>query len=857
MKIIIFISLFLEIFCYSQDSNKLSKMVDDLFIKSQSVCSNLIVSKFDYINNKKSPATLIIQERIITSFGKKNIKLIERSQIEKIFEEYKIQSTGMIDSKTISEIGKITGADCILVGTINDKTSDSVEINSRIVKVADGGIIATAVSSITKDWSEEKKKENSQIIENITFEPTSLGSKVDIGDFKPLVKINFTDEDISIMEEYDKIFEIDNDVIIKPLEKAQKWLEFGKKYAKYLDFARDRSNYWIEYENKIKELERFKEERDKALDNDWSKLKRLLNLKSVSINKKTEWVFSFLNAYGWNEKQNKFFEQANRFLPTPCLIGNMGMCYYDGSAMIEGKYARVFPFKYGIAKIQRADGLYFYVDINGKNISRFNQNGMEYVRYFYWANDFNDDVTVIKGNKENDYYSIVDKNGNIVADYLFYDWVSGFENGFAKIEENKKYGLIDKSGKVVVTPKYDEIYEFDGLYYVKLNKKKGVLNKNFKEIIKPIYDDILTVSPDFFQVESAGKFGIIDINGIERIDTKYEKIYFLDNFFIVEINGKDGVLSLNGSEIIPAKYEKITVLDKGLICVEDKKKFGAFNLKGEEIVPIKYDNLSYNDGVFVVSLANKWGFIDKNGKVLVPPKYDKAGNFKEGLVPVFSNIYWGFVDKNGNEVIPFKYYDASDFSQGLAVVCLDKCGCIDKRNNIVIPFKYDLISNFEDGVAIFELNRKYGILDKTGKEILSPKYDNIDEFYEGFANVYIGKKIGLIDKTGKEIVRVKYDEIAPFYKGFSEVKINGKKGIVNIDGKEVVPPIYDNVSVNHEGGIIILESKNKKTFVDFEGNFISKNQYDAGYFSDGLISVKIGDKWGYLDRFAREYFPSN
>ena len=66
--------------------------------------------------------------------------------------------------------------------------------------------------------------------------------------------------------------------------------------------------------------------------------------------------------------------------------------------------------------------------------------------------------------------------------------------------------------------------------------------------------------------------------------------------------------------------------------------------------------------------SNKYGYIDKNGKVVVDFKYDFASEFSEGLARVKKGEKYGFIDKNGNVVIDFIYDDADNFSDGLARV---------------------------------------------------------------------------------------------------------------------------------------------------------------------------------------------
>ena len=101
----------------------------------------------------------------------------------------------------------------------------------------------------------------------------------------------------------------------------------------------------------------------------------------------------------------------------------------------------------------------------------------------------------------------------------------------------------------------------------------------------------------------------------------------------------------------------------------------------------------YYEGLAIVILNDKFGFIDKTGKEVIPIKYDGAYIFSEGLASVELNGKWGFIDKTGKEVTPIKYDDAKSFSEGLAVVKLNnKWGFIDKTGKEVIPIKYDYAS---------------------------------------------------------------------------------------------------------------------------------------------------------------------
>ena len=120
-----------------------------------------------------------------------------------------------------------------------------------------------------------------------------------------------------------------------------------------------------------------------------------------------------------------------------------------------------------------------------------------------------------------------------------------------------------------------------------------------------------------------------------------------------------------------------------------KKKKGGYEYVGE-----------YSDGLAMVQLNGKLGFIDKSGTLVIPCKYDVADSFSEGLAYVCPNGKYGFINKSGTEVIPCKYDEAQSFSEGLACVYLNnRWGFIDKSDTEVIPFKYGNAGSFHEGLA--------------------------------------------------------------------------------------------------------------------------------------------------------------
>ncbi|EFV4699761.1 WG repeat-containing protein, partial [Campylobacter coli] len=58
-----------------------------------------------------------------------------------------------------------------------------------------------------------------------------------------------------------------------------------------------------------------------------------------------------------------------------------------------------------------------------------------------------------------------------------------------------------------------------------------------------------------------------------------------------------------------------------------------------------------------VELNRKYGFMDKNGKIVIEPKFDSIWDFSEELARVELNRRWGFIDRSGKFVIKPKFDD--------------------------------------------------------------------------------------------------------------------------------------------------------------------------------------------------------
>ncbi|MCX7641318.1 MAG: CsgG/HfaB family protein [Elusimicrobiales bacterium] len=152
-KYILLVSFFLfnTIYLKAQDvyqslANELSKYTEGI--------KKIAVVPFSYADNVQSTKDgAVIAERLsikLINLGK--FEVIERTQLDKVLQELKLQSSGVIDATSAKELGKILGVDAIITGTLVPTSDGKIEVNARIVKTDTAQAIGAAQIYVIKDW---------------------------------------------------------------------------------------------------------------------------------------------------------------------------------------------------------------------------------------------------------------------------------------------------------------------------------------------------------------------------------------------------------------------------------------------------------------------------------------------------------------------------------------------------------------------------------------------------------------------------------------------------------------------------------------------------------------------------------
>jgi curli biogenesis system outer membrane secretion channel CsgG len=82
------------------------------------------------------------------------LKLVERSQMDKLLTELKLQQTGMVSAESALKVGKMSGAQLLITGTLVPTSRSRVEVNVKLIRVETGDVLKAARVHVKKTWKD-------------------------------------------------------------------------------------------------------------------------------------------------------------------------------------------------------------------------------------------------------------------------------------------------------------------------------------------------------------------------------------------------------------------------------------------------------------------------------------------------------------------------------------------------------------------------------------------------------------------------------------------------------------------------------------------------------------------------------
>ena len=307
--------------------------------------------------------------------------------------------------------------------------------------------------------------------------------------------------------------------------------------------------------------------------------------------------------------------------------------------------------------------------------------------------------------------------------------------------------------------------------------------------------------------------------------------------------------------------------------------------------------------LYPIQVNDKYGYINRKGKVVIEPEYLYASEFTEGCALIVVDTVWskcnykynygeltykyGYINKSNKIIIDTSLIYVNDYALknydflGLnELLCYNGRikfqeknksnylyeGYMDKNGNIVISpiHQYQYGTHFSnDMAAVMDENYRCGYIDINGDIIIDYIYENASEFSEGYAIVSSGSDAFIIDKKGNiQGKRISAESslddiyvISPFKSGVALIKADSmlynysppQYMYIDKEGETQILPDGHYCLGFSEGYGAIATEKGKWYFVNTNFDCVSDYYENISSFHEGLAVVCKNGICGYIN----------
>jgi len=116
-----------------------------------------------------APLSKGLADMMITELAKmKSLKIIERADLDKVIREAGLSQAGITDETAAQNMGKLLGADLLLLGSFNNSFGGELRIDARLVKVETGETVkAEEATGSSKKFFKLVKKLSFKMADNL------------------------------------------------------------------------------------------------------------------------------------------------------------------------------------------------------------------------------------------------------------------------------------------------------------------------------------------------------------------------------------------------------------------------------------------------------------------------------------------------------------------------------------------------------------------------------------------------------------------------------------------------------------------------------------------------------------------
>ena len=337
--------------------------------------------------------------------------------------------------------------------------------------------------------------------------------------------------------------------------------------------------------------------------------------------------------------------------------GKYGIINLEGKELTTFQYDEIMPFQGMQDRLK--------ISKDGK-IGVIDQEGKEWIapQYLEVTNLGKNSKEGFMVKAEDGKYGIVDDTNQVIL-VTKYDAISKVhEQDRYVVKQGEKQVLVKKDGTEILTTGSDEIIEIlkneqDGVIYAQKGKY-GVMKASGDIVITPDYEELKEAKAGLFIAKQKGKYGVIDEQKSTKIEFNYTHINYQEKADLYVAEKEDYHNDIIDHDFNIRQSGILMDLDeeKGYLSLKQGEEERYYNFKFEEK---KVAEIYIDHNLFKSKKEGKYGFVDKNGKVVVDYIYDDVTQQNSyGYAGIKKEGKWGAIDRQGN-VVQEPTYDLEDY----------------------------------------------------------------------------------------------------------------------------------------------------------------------------------------------------
>lgn len=327
--------------------------------------------------------------------------------------------------------------------------------------------------------------------------------------------------------------------------------------------------------------------------------------------------------------------------------GKYGLINLVGKQLTEVQYDEIKALEEikGVLKVTK-DGKTGIVDSEGKEILP-----MQFLEVTNLGKESKDGFIV--KNQEGK-YGIVNYANDIILEAKYDEIVKVYGNDMYVVKQAGKQILVKKDGTEVLNSGYDEIKEIlknaeNGMVYTR-NGKYGVMKTTGEVIIAPDYEMLKEAKSGLLMAKQNGKYGVIDLQKVSKVQPVYLSIHYNEKADLYIAEKEDYTNDILDNTFVVRQTGILIEIDdeKGYLALKQGEDYKYYNFKFEEK---KITEIQTANTLFKSKKDGKYGFVDKEGKVVVDYQYDDVTEQNQyGYAGIKKDGLWGAIDNKGNVV---------------------------------------------------------------------------------------------------------------------------------------------------------------------------------------------------------------